>query len=174
MGEEYKDFKAADVSAASVHPESISLRVVGGLRYFTKYSGGYVGAVKLSEQDTKKAKALLQEYLTQSLQTRTNAKSTWQLLVSCNERTGAKMGGGAVWRGIPSVESDADLAGGIHLGVGGSVEPLVTGSLFVLNTKEKSLVFQKDIYAAGSDMDSALLSFAQVVDSEYSACSQTK
>ena len=46
MGEEYKDFKAADVSAASVHPESISLRVVGGLRYFTKYSGGYVGAVK--------------------------------------------------------------------------------------------------------------------------------
>ncbi len=175
IGEEYKEFKAANASAANIRPETISLRIVGGLRYFTKCIGGKVGAVKLSEQEEQEAKTLLQKHITQTLQTKTKPSSPWLLLVKCNESTGAQMGGGAIWRRIPSVESDWGLmGGGISLGFGGSVQPVVTGSLFLLNTKEKSLILQKDVYAAGSDINSAFRAFAEAIDSEFSLWSKSK
>ncbi len=167
IGREYKDFKAADASAANVRPESFSLRVVGGLHYFTQDSGGKVGAVKLSEQGAQKSKVLLEKCVTQTVQAQTNANSPWQLLVQCNQSTGAKLGAGTVWKSIPSVESDKDLKGvGLALGSGGPVQTLVTGSLFLLNTREKLLVLQKDVSAAGSDMESALRGFANAINTE--------
>lgn len=175
IGTEYKDFKVTDSSTANVRPESFSLRVDGGLLGFTKYSGRYAGTVRLSEQEAHQSTVLLEKYVTEALQTKINANSPWQLLVKCNENTGLKMTGGAVWLGIPSVDSDKDMEErGAVVGAGASFQPVVTGSLFLLNTNEKLLVFQKDVYAAGSDMDSALRGFAETVDREYLAWSKMK
>ena len=169
ISKEYEDYKAANASSASTRPDSVSLQVVGGLRYVTKYIGEYIGAVKLSDQETEKSEALLEKDILETFQIKTNASSPWLVLVKCNQNTGAKLGGGAIWEVIPSAESDEDLKNaGIHLGLGASVQPLVTGSVFLVNTKEKLLVSQIHIYAAGKDVDSALRSFAEAVNNEYS------
>ena len=50
----------------------------------------------------------------------------------------------------------------------GSVFPLVKGDLFLLNTKDNLLVFQKAIYGIGSTVDSALKDFTNNIAKEFS------
>ena len=121
MGEEYKDFK---LSEAKVAPSDVSVITKGGLKFFTKYASGRVAAVRISEEDQKRAETLFADYVTSAITLKKDSASDWQLLVVCNESTGAKMGGGAIWKGIPRANNDAGLNDvGVNLGYGGNVTP---------------------------------------------------
>ncbi len=167
LADEYKGYTLAEAPSVP-QIDLVSVICMGGLEYFTKYVGGRVGAVRLSKEDQEMAKKILEERLQQSVKQKQDSNSSWRLVVVCNKSTGAKMGGGAVWKGIPASETEEDLkAEGIHLGSGGSVQPLVTGSLYVLDTGEKHLLYYKSLYQSGWDMRSSLQAFADAVAEDF-------
>lgn len=166
-GREYKDFKLASGSETNAHPEFFSLQIGGGVRYLTACSGDRMGAVKLPEAQARKCEILLNKYITQRLQGQVEPGSRWKLVVKCNRATGARMGDGTDRLSIPTVETDGELkSAGLAVYAGGLAQPLVSGSIYLVDTKEKLLVLQKDFATYGTDVETALYRFAEAVTKE--------
>lgn len=163
----YKDYALADASNV---PQigAVSVSTVGGLEYVTKYAAGRVGAVKISKDDQDKLKKALSDSVQRALQQKQEPNSNWRLLVVCDKATGAMMGGGAIWKNIPCCETE-DLEEGINLGSGGSVQTVVKGRLYVLDTGRKLLLHHKSLYASGRDANTALQAFANTVAADFTA-----
>ena len=170
----YKEYALADASTVP-QIDSVSVSTVGGLEYVTKNVAGRIGAVRISKDDQDKLKKVLSDSVQRALKHKKEPNSNWRLLVVCDKATGAKMGGGAIWRGIPRSETEDDLKNeGINLGSGASVQPVVKGSLYVLDTGRKLLLHHKSLYASGWNANTTLQAFADTIATDFTAWASGK
>jgi hypothetical protein len=165
---EYQGYLIAEERGVS-HVDAVAVKSFCDLKYSSRYLEGSVGAVKMSQKDQNKAAQILNEQLQNEIKFKQNANSKIRLVVICNQSMGVKLGGGAIWSGIPLCETESEVKSkGVSLGMGMPITPLVSGTLCIVDSKNKLVVDYRSITATGFDWESALKAFIKAVADDIS------
>jgi hypothetical protein len=153
----FKDYKPVNIKQV---PKTVSVKTYGELGSFTKCLDGYIALLPLSELESKNSKNILKEYVNLNITYLRDPQSPWKLIIVIYSSTGANVGGSAL-RNIGYCENEAELkaGGGIHIGNCENVKALISGKIFLVNAKDKALIFSGDIYASGVNLDQSIKEF---------------
>ena len=92
----------------------------------------------------------------------------WQLVVVCDPKVGVEIDENAKVADLPDAENS-----GMRLDYRDFLYPLVKGSYSLLNKKDNTLLFHREVTGIGSAVDTALDDFAEKVASALSDSLET-
>jgi len=166
-------YSSFTISSSKQIPSTISIKTFGSIEYFTKCLNGSVAVIPLNEVEIKNSNALFKKYSDLNITYNKDPKSQWQLVILLYGSTGADMGG-SIWKNISYCKDTTELkaGGGIRVGNCNNVKALAQGKIFVLNTKDKLLLYSKEIYASGSNIESTIKEFTSVANSTFTLWSK--
>jgi len=139
----YDDYIVSDIKQI---PENIKIVTKSSLKYFTKVVDGYIGDVKLTDEEISGVFNLLSTTLKSSINITTSTSSKYQLIVIISSRAPYTYmdNNGYPWSGI-------------------------NGSIFFINSDEKLLYHYEEIDVLGNELNATIKKFADEASSKFTS-----
>ena len=160
LDDQYKDYNIATYKQM---PIDIAVSFIGGLNYFTKCINGRVAVLPVPEKETESCKIILQNQFNKKVGFTLNPNSKWKFIIILESSTGFETSSTQVLE-ISSCANETELknGGGVKWGDCSDITPLAKGSIYLINTNEKVLLFNDAIRTTNNNMESLMKEFASI------------
>ena len=167
LGKEYQSFSAYK-EVLPVPLQCFSLRIKSGVEYGVDYNDGKLVADRLPYPEQKRVLSLLAEYLSRYLRTfsgcNLDAHCDYQVVVACEQRASAQIEDNANTVVVPVPSADLNWS----IDKPSRIQPLVQGSYYLINLRDNSLIFHRQINGVGAVLDIAIDDFARKLALDFS------